>query len=78
MEWSVLAAGCPCGISHVSLHPAAQRTHTARVPSSVGTAGAGWPSARVQWTGDDSVVAGHRGYLSLHSRAAGKPWKADL
>lgn len=76
MEWSVLAAGCPCGIAHFSLHPAAP--HTPRFPSFVGKAPAGWPSARVQWTGDDSVVAGHRGLLSLHSRAAGKPWKAEL
>lgn len=30
-------------------------------------------SAQVQGAGDDSVVEGHRGYLSLHSHAAGRP-----
>lgn len=31
-EWSVLSAGCPCGISLFPLHPAAQRTHGSPFP----------------------------------------------
>lgn len=49
----MLSAGCPCGISRFSLHPAAQRTRRSLLQ---GTARAGRASAQGQWAGEDSVV----------------------
>lgn len=45
-------------LRHLTLSPPAGRPAPSPMPLSVGTAGAGWSSARVQGAGDDSTVEG--------------------